>query len=970
MEVKPASIRVAMDDNYPPYSFRDKNGVLRGYLIDYWQLWENKTGVHVDIHATDWSKAQMLMASGEVDVIDTIFQTPERMETMDFMPPYADIPVSIYVQSGIGGITSMKSMQGFMVGVKAGDACANQLHDAGITSIANYPNYETLVKAGISGKIKLFCLDEPPANYILYRDSAESGFNKAFQLDSGQFHRAVHKGDITTFSLLKKGFDTISPYETKVLQDKWMGTPLTRSSFTHYWGYGILMATLLGGMLILWGVTLRRLVKHRTTQLYTERTRLRTLLKTIPDLIWLKDKQGVYLSCNTKFEEFLGHKESDIIGKTAAQFLDPEVAALSFTTDQDAITARASCTTEQWLSFASDNYRGLFEIVKTPVYNPDGDLMGVLGIGRDVTMHHHAEEQLRLSEKFFETLARINPVGIARIDTEHKCVFVNQRWCDISGLTLTEVAGENWTKGIIEEDCDLVHNEWQASINEMRPFSLEYRYYQQDGSITWVYSQFVATKNDDDEVTGYIGTITDITHKKTSEEEIRYLAFYDFLTGLPNRRLLHERLQQALIATNRHQHSGAVLFIDLDNFKTLNDTLGHDNGDFLLQQTALILTGCVRDVDTVARLGGDEFVVVLEGLSAQKEEAALQTEQIGEKILAALDHNYVLADQQHHSTASVGITLFGHQITSVEELLKQADLSMYQSKLAGRNTLRFFDPAMQAVVTERAHMETDIRRGIQDEQFLLYYQPQVGDHGHLIGAECLLRWQHPQRGMVPPLEFISIAEDTGLILQLGDWVLESACKQLVSWARRPETAHLTLAVNVSSRQFQQTDFAQKVLQIISQTGANPQNLKLELTESLLLKNVESVIATMTALKASAVGFSLDDFGTGYSSLSYLKRLPLDQLKIDQSFVRDVLTDPDDAIIAKTIITLGQSLGLSVIAEGVETEEQRQFLESQGCHAYQGYLFSRPLPIAGFDLYAEQNSGRSVIIDPIRISKRF
>jgi len=945
------TIRVTMDDNYPPYIFRDKNGALTGYLFDLWQLWEHKTGVHVELIATDWNRAQLLMASGDADVIDTIFQTPERMETMDFLPAYADIPVSIYSQTGVGGITSLKGAQGFLIGVKAGDACINQLHAAGITTTTNYSNYETMIQAAIAGKIKLFCVDEPPANYLLYKDGAEPLFHRAFQLDSGQFHRAVHKGDIKTIALLISGFSAISPYEEKSLQDKWMGTPLTHSPFTHYWGYGILIASLLTAILMLWGVTLRRLVKQRTSQLYTERTRLRTLLKSIPDLIWLTDKDGAYLSCNTKFEDFLGYIEPNMIGKCAADFMPAELAQSFTQMEQDAIATGTPCSHQQWLAFASDGHKGLFETVSTPVYNSAGNLMGVLGIARDITMRHHAEEQLRLSEKFFETLARINPVGIARIDTNNKCVFVNQRWCDISGLSLDQVAGEIWTKGIIEADCEMVQTEWQASIIEARPFSLEYRYHKEDGNIIWVYSQFVATYDDANTISGYVGTITDITNKKASEEEIRYLAFYDFLTGLPNRRLLHERLQQALIATNRNQHSGAVLFIDLDNFKTLNDTLGHDNGDFLLQQTALILTGCVRDVDTVARLGGDEFVVVLEGLSAKKEEAAMQTELVGEKILAALNHNYALADQQHHSTASIGITLFGHQITSVEELLKQADLSMYQSKIAGRNTLRFFDPAMQAVVTARANMETDIRRGMQDNQFLLYYQPQVDDHGKLTGAECLIRWQHPQRGLVPPLAFISIAEETGLILPLGEWVLETACKQLVIWANKPETAHLALAVNVSSRQFRQANFAQTVLDLLHKTGANPHNLKLELTESLLLDNVENVIATMATLKAQGVGFSLDDFGTGYSSLSYLKRLPLDQLKIDQSFVRDILTDPDDAIIAKTIITLGQSLGLSVIAEGVETEEQRQFLVRQGCRAYQGYLFGRPLPIAGFDLYS-------------------
>ncbi len=953
---KPETLRVTMDDNYPPYIFRDEKGALNGYLVDLWQLWERKTGVHVELLATDWVKAQALMASGQADVIDTIFQTPARLLTLDFMMPYAEIPVSIYTHAGIGGIVDIGTMQGFLVGVKAGDASIAQLRDAGITTLKSYSNYESLIKAAISGEVKVFCLDEPPANYFLYREGVEAKFNKAFKLQTGEFHRAVHKGDARTIVLLKSGFAAITPPENKALLDKWMGTPLAPSPYYRYLAYGALLALLLGGILALWGIILRRLVKQRTRQLYAERTHLRTLLTTIPDLIWLKDSNGVYLSCNARFEQFYGHKEADIIGKTDYDFVRVELADFYRTYDKKCIAAGIPCSHEQWMTFAEDNYLGLFETIKSPVYDARGALVGVLGIARDITAHHDTEERLRTSENFFQTLARINPVGIFRIDTNQQCIFVNQRWCDISGLTQEQSAGEGWMQSILEEDRKNVNAEWNAAIHDQRPFSLEYRFKQPSGRIVWVYGQSVATRDDAGQVTGYVGTITDITHQKTSEDEIRYLAFYDFLTGLPNRRLLHERLQQALHATARSQHSGAVLFIDLDNFKTLNDTLGHDNGDFLLQQTALILSDCVRDADTVARLGGDEFVVILEGLSGNQKEAATQIETVAEKILAALDHTYVLADQQHHSTSSIGIALFGHQDTSVDEILKQADLSMYQSKLAGRNTLRFFDPAMQAVVTARATMETDIRRGIQENQFLLHYQPQVDDQGRVIGAECLLRWQHPQHGLVPPISFIPLAEETGLILPLGYQVLQTACNQLLVWAALPEMAHLTLAVNVSPRQFRQLDFVEQVLDLISKTGANPQKLKLELTESLLLDDVENVIATMAALKAHGIGFSLDDFGTGYSSLSYLKRLPLDQLKIDQSFVRDVMTDPDDAVIVKTIITLGQSLGLAVIAEGVETEEQRHFLERQGCRTYQGYLFGRPLPLAGFDQFVYSKAG--------------
>jgi predicted signal transduction protein with EAL and GGDEF domain len=343
----------------------------------------------------------------------------------------------------------------------------------------------------------------------------------------------------------------------------------------------------------------------------------------------------------------------------------------------------------------------------------------------------------------------------------------------------------------------------------------------------------------------------------------------------------------------------------------------------------------------VARLGGDEFVVMLEELGTDAEQAGVQAERVGEKILAHLNPPYRIAEQSHHSTPSIGITLFCGHRESLEELLKRADLAMYQAKAAGRNTLCFFDPQMHSVLARRAALEVDLRQGLLAGQFFLQYQSQVDDTGRVTGAEALLRWRHPERGMVSPGEFIPVAESSGLILPLGQWVLEAAARQLDAWACRPATAHLTLAVNISARQFRDPRFVEQVLRIIEQTGANPHRLKLEITESLLLDDIGDAIGKMTALKAYGVGFSLDDFGTGYSSLSYLKKLPLDQLKIDQSFVRDVLTDPNDAAIARTIVALAQTLGLGVIAEGVETQEQRSFLCEHGCHAFQGYLFGRP-----------------------------
>ena len=466
------------------------------------------------------------------------------------------------------------------------------------------------------------------------------------------------------------------------------------------------------------------------------------------------------------------------------------------------------------------------------------------------------------------------------------------------------------------------------------------------GSATFELS--VSRKADsDDGTTRFVVLSRDITQRKESEERINKLAFYDPLTQLPNRRLLQDRLERAIVTSQRQGTLGALLFIDLDDFKTLNDNRGHHIGDLLLIGVAERLRQAVRTQDTVARLGGDEFLVVFEGLDAEHDKAARQVQQIAEKILTSLNAAYQLEGQDYFNSPSIGICLFGDAPVQIDELLKQADQAMYHAKAAGRNTLRFFDPQMQALTAQRFALQNEIRDAVQQQQFLLYYQPQFNQHGKVVGAEGLIRWLHPQRGMVTPLEFIPIAEESGLILPLGHWILATACAQLVEWSKQPQTADIILSINVSARQFQHPHFVEQLLAIIEQTGAQPKRLKLELTESMLVANQQDIITKMDALKRHGIKFSLDDFGTGYSSLSYLKRLPISELKIDKSFVKDVLIDPNDAAIARMIIRLAQSMELTVIAEGVETKEQRDWLENEGCFKYQGYFFGRPVPIAEF-----------------------
>lgn len=466
--------------------------------------------------------------------------------------------------------------------------------------------------------------------------------------------------------------------------------------------------------------------------------------------------------------------------------------------------------------------------------------------------------------------------------------------------------------------------------------------------------------SESDRITHYIIAATDLSERKESEAQIRQLAFYDPLTQLPNRRLLMDRLKHAILTSMRYNSHGAVLFIDLDNFKVLNDTKGHHIGDQLLLHVAMRLCNCVRAEDTVARLGGDEFLVMLENLNPEESEAVREVERVAEKIRVSLHQPYYFSENgqagdggEFHTTPSIGICLFRGCAIPVEDILKHADLAMYQAKDAGRNTYRFFDPQMQSSLLDRLDLENDLRQALLCNQFLLHFQPQFNSQRQIEGAEVLMRWEKPGKGLIPPNTFIPVAESTHLILPMGHWVLQTVCRQLKAWESDPVLGQLVLAVNVSARQFAQPGFVQEVQEVVEAIGINPSRLKLELTESLLLDNVNEAVEKMQALRALGIGFSLDDFGTGNSCLAYLKRLPLEQLKIDQSFVRDITEDPDDAAIVQAIIGLASHLSLNIIAEGVETAAQCAFLKQHGCHHFQGYFFSRPLALASFESFARQ-----------------
>ena len=577
------------------------------------------------------------------------------------------------------------------------------------------------------------------------------------------------------------------------------------------------------------------------------------------------------------------------------------------------------------------------------VFTDSNGSRAVWGVIEDISVRKNAEDNLRIAATAFESQE-----GMMVTDTARVIIRVNKAFAAITGYSAKEAIGNNPSM-LASGRHDIVFYDamWQQ-VNTTDYWEGEVWNKRKNGDVYPEKLTITAVKNSDGNITNYVGTLTDITLRKQAEQEIKDLAYYDPLTRLPNRRLMIDRIHHAMAASARSGNDGAVFFLDLDHFKTLNDTLGHDMGDVLLQQVAERLTSCVREGDTVARFGGDEFVVLLEGLSTRRIEAAEQTENIANKILSSINLPYQLASHQYISSASIGITVFDDHKSEVNELLKQADIALYQAKEDGRNTLRFYDPQMQESIIKRTTLENELTQAVEQQQLQLYYQVQVDHLQSPIGAEALIRWNHPERGLVSPIDFIPVAEQNGSILIIGQWVIDTACAQLKAWQQDDTTRDLTLSVNVSAKQFHQVDFVSQVMMTVQQYAINPARLKLELTESLLIDDIEDTIAKMKTLTDIGIQFSLDDFGTGYSSLQHLKQLPIYQLKINKSFVDDLVIDSNDQAIVRTIIAMGHSLGLTVTAEGVETKEQLKRLLEEGCTHYQGYLFSRPVPIDEFE----------------------
>jgi len=608
---------------------------------------------------------------------------------------------------------------------------------------------------------------------------------------------------------------------------------------------------------------------------------------------------------------------------------------------------------------------------KIPFKNAQGEL-NILVIAKDITDIKRLKIQAEFNEKRLNYVLETTQEGVWDWDIHSGKVFHNKYWYTLTGLTESQSNFADFESAILVEDRLKVQTALRTCLEGHSEYRIEFRFRRPDDKVIWIFDRGEIVERDaEGKPTRMIGAAQDITQQKYDKQQIEQLAFYDPLTSLPNRRLLHERIEIAILQNQQHLCSAAIMFLDLDNFKMLNDTQGHALGDLLLIEVAQRLDKAIQQENTIARFGGDEFVLVINGLDRDHALATKQAYDIADKVHHVLTKPFYLTSKmlgiqqasqiEHQLTASIGVIIFnGRNHTEVGELLKLADLALYRAKTEGRNQTIIFDPSMQQDLWQTQQLQNSFRKAINQNQFELFYQPQFNEHRKLIGLEALIRWpvhnQHTDtttHTYVSPTDFIPMAEETGLILPLGAWVLSQACRQIMLWQQHPILKNIIVSVNISAKQIWQDNFIDQVSELITQTGVIPTQLKLEITESVLLHDVVDTIDKLHRLKAWGIHIALDDFGTGYSSLSYLKRLPVNEIKIDQSFVRDLMSDESDAIMVKAIVDLSKNFGVGVIAEGVETEEQLNQLLYFGCHQFQGYFFSKPLSLPQLESFVEQ-----------------
>jgi diguanylate cyclase (GGDEF)-like protein/PAS domain S-box-containing protein len=939
-----APLRVVMDEHYPPFAYRDEDGQLQGYTVDLWRLWQRKTAIPVNIVAVNWADVQPMLEQGQADVIDPIFETPERVSSLDFSPPYMSVPTSIYADSSIAGIHNIASLQGFQVGVQADDACGEHLRNAGITSVRIYPSYDALMGAVARQDIKLLCLDDYSADFYLYRLRLHHRYVKAFEVVSTGLRRAVRKGDVATQARVESGMALITSAELDALHDKWMGRPL----FSMLYARRLVIAFLaLGGLillLIMWLASVRRAVIVRTAELEREQAQLRTLVDGSPDLIWLKDATGVYQACNPQTAALFDRPRGSIVGRRDDELFEPQIAERYRRDDLTALQRGTAVTYEEVVTIPDTGMERVFETIKTAVRKPDGTILGVLGVARDITQRRAMEESMRMANLIYQTSAE----AIVVTDESNHIVDANPAFTQLTGYGLASVIGK--TPSLFESSMhdsdfyervrqDLEANDhWQGEILDRNS----------NGTSTAKFVNIRLIRHPDGRVHRHVVQFQDISEQKKKDEEIWRQTNFDALTGLPNRRLFLDRLEQDMRKAHGRNGRLGVMLLDLDRFKDINDSLGHANGDAALIELTRRLSCCIPEDATVGRLGADSF-----GLIVTDYEHRRHLETIAQAILDAVAIPMPLGtDSLVYLSASVGIAVYPDDGADALELVRNAEHAERLAKRSGRGQFQYFTASLQQQAYANVKLINDLREALVRRELQLYYQPIVEVATDRVSkAEVLLRWIHASQGPVSPARFIPLAEESGLISEIGNWVLDEAIASSHRWRQRYGSV-IELSVNISPKQFSHPD-PLPWLERIVHAGLPPDSITIEITEGVLVNDAEQVVRCLDILHAAGAKASIDDFGTGFSSLAYLKQFKVDYLKIDKSFIDRLTENGNDRPVTESIIHLAHKLGIATIAEGVETDAQRELLAALGCDFIQGYYYSPAISRDAFEALLEQ-----------------
>jgi diguanylate cyclase (GGDEF)-like protein/PAS domain S-box-containing protein len=1063
------TLRVITSNDYPPYVNSNEKGEVEGYEADIWKLFQKKTGIRVEFVATDWAVAQQTLLAGKADVIDMIVRTPAREPLYDFTPPFATLKTSIYADASISGLHDLQSLKGFVVGAERGDACVERLQGAGITSLVLYPSYGALADAVAAQTVKIFCMDDYPADYYLYRLGLQKKFVKAIDLYREEFHRAVRKGDARTLATVNRGLALITDEEKDALHEKWMGRPLVFTEYAERLGQILLALALVICGLLVWLLSVRKAVRVRTAQLEEEKARLRTLFENTPDVIWLKDMAGRYLACNAPGARLLGKPEQDVVGKTDFDLFERATAEEFRANDQRALEARGPVTNEERVVFRDSGETHLFDTIRTGVVKPDGKVLGILGVARDVTLRRLHEQRLREQDQLLkemselakiggwefdlvtghvlwtEELARIHETSLtgarsipnclsyyhgesrAKVERHLTGAIGTGEPCDIEVEMITDRGNRKWVRALcrpvvengkvvkvrgtmqdvterrkLEDSMRMANLIYQTSseaiavtdaandIVDVNPAYLrqtgcsaeqaighkpgmfesnmhDHAFYahlwqelalrdhwqgeiwdrRQDGSQTARFVNIRVIRDPDGKVFRHVIQFTDITEQKLKDELIWKQTNFDSLTGLPNRSLCVDRLEQEIKKAHGAGAELGVMFIDLDRFKQINDTFGRALGDRVLLEVTRRLRGCVPETATLARLGGDSFAIVMAPL-----EKRLHLEMAVECLIEVVAAPLPVEGGEHaYVTASVGIALYPEDGNQAEELIRNAEQAMSRAKNEGRGRFSYFKRSLQREAQAKLMLANDLRHALARRELHVFYQPIVEvATGRIRKAEALLRWTHPVHGMVSPARFIPLAEESGLIVEIGEWVVQEAIASIERW-RNKYGSLVELSVNNSPVQFEQAGECTWIERLV-RAGLPPDSLTVEITEGVLVKDSEQVRHCLKRLHDSGAKVSIDDFGTGFSALSYLKHFDVDYLKIDKSFIANLSEDDSDQALTEAIIDMAHKLGIQTIAEGVETGAQRDLLARFGCDYIQGHLYSRAVPREIFEVLLE------------------